>query len=282
MHFHISQNGRQYGPLTVDEIRKRMVAGDFAEDDLAWTEGMDGWKPLKEALPEPLTPPPLFQQASAPKPISLPARSQAASWELSEERTSGLAVTSLVCGLLGFVLLFPSLLAVIFGHVARGAIARSGGSLKGGGMALAGLIMGYVMMALIPVIGILAALMVPVLNSVSNKAQELRAAKNAHQLVLGLQANALDHDGAFPPDLETLFAEGILNDPEPLKCPLGNEAQDIGWEYLGAGIKNDAAPDTVLLRNPSLGRGGIRIEGRVDGSVETMRQSLPGNQPGDP
>ncbi|MEN5061101.1 DUF4190 domain-containing protein [Luteimonas sp. TWI1416] len=60
-------------------------------------------------------------------------------------RTSALAVTSLVCGLLGWSLLpwLGSLVAVITGHLARAEIRRTS-ELDGDGMAVAGLVLGYV------------------------------------------------------------------------------------------------------------------------------------------
>lgn len=61
--------------------------------------------------------------------------------------TNGLAVASLVCGLAGWFLLpvIAPLLAVIFGHMARGQIRNSGEG--GGGMAVAGLVLGYLSLA---------------------------------------------------------------------------------------------------------------------------------------
>jgi hypothetical protein len=44
--------------------------------------------------------------------------------------------------------LIPSILAVIFGHIAKGEIRASGGQQGGDGMALAGLILGYTGLAL--------------------------------------------------------------------------------------------------------------------------------------
>jgi len=58
--------------------------------------------------------------------------------------TSTFAVTSLVCGILGWTL-FPlvgSILAIIFGHMARAEINREQDK-DGDGMAVAGLILGY-------------------------------------------------------------------------------------------------------------------------------------------
>ena len=50
----------------------------------------------------------------------------------------GLAIASLVCGVLGV-----SLIAIILGHISLGKIRRSNGTLKGRGMALTGTILGY-------------------------------------------------------------------------------------------------------------------------------------------
>ena len=50
----------------------------------------------------------------------------------------GLAIASLVCGVLGI-----SLIAIILGHISLGKIRRSNGTLKGRGMALTGTILGY-------------------------------------------------------------------------------------------------------------------------------------------
>ena len=58
------------------------------------------------------------------------------------KKTSALAVTSLLMALLGCG--FLSLPAIICGHIARSKTKRSGGMLTGGGMALAGLIIGYI------------------------------------------------------------------------------------------------------------------------------------------
>lgn len=73
-------------------------------------------------------------------------------------RTEGLAVASLVLGLsilfMWPLALFLSIAAVITGHMARNRIARSGD--QGAGMALAGLIIGYVgiVLSILAIIGI--------------------------------------------------------------------------------------------------------------------------------
>ncbi len=66
-------------------------------------------------------------------------------------RTSGTAIASLIFGIVTWVGLpvIGALVAVICGHVARGEIRRMpAGSIEGDGLAIAGLILGYVQLAL--------------------------------------------------------------------------------------------------------------------------------------
>ncbi len=65
-------------------------------------------------------------------------------------QTSTLAVVSLVFGILGWTLLpfLGSLVAVVCGHMARGEIRRAQGGLEGDGMAVAGLVLGYIVIGL--------------------------------------------------------------------------------------------------------------------------------------
>jgi hypothetical protein len=75
---------------------------------------------------------------------------------MNERKTSPLAIVSLIAGILGWTLLpfLGSLGAIITGHMARGEIRRSNGSLDGDGMAIAGLILGWVSIIL-SILGIL-------------------------------------------------------------------------------------------------------------------------------
>jgi hypothetical protein len=76
-------------------------------------------------------------------------------------------VVSLVFGILSWVMLpvVGPIVAVVAGHMARAEIRRANGQIGGGGMATAGLVLGYLQIALfvlaicaIVAIGILAAL----------------------------------------------------------------------------------------------------------------------------
>ena len=65
-------------------------------------------------------------------------------------QTSGLAVASLVSGILGWTILpwLGSIVAIVTGHIARGEVRRAPERLEGSGLALAGLILGYSMLVL--------------------------------------------------------------------------------------------------------------------------------------
>ncbi|MBN8262845.1 MAG: DUF4190 domain-containing protein [Xanthomonadales bacterium] len=65
-------------------------------------------------------------------------------------QTSALAVVSLVAGVLGWTLLpfLGSIAAVVTGHMARSEIRRAPDRLEGDGLAIAGLVLGYLSIAL--------------------------------------------------------------------------------------------------------------------------------------
>jgi hypothetical protein len=65
------------------------------------------------------------------------------------QKTNGLAIAALICGICGFLLFLPAILGIIFGFIARSQIRKSNGQQKGSGMALAGIIVGFAWVALI-------------------------------------------------------------------------------------------------------------------------------------
>ena len=65
---------------------------------------------------------------------------------LEVNRTEGLAIASLVCGIVGLIAvpLLPSIIAIVLGRQARTRIEESRGELEGAGLAKAGFILGIV------------------------------------------------------------------------------------------------------------------------------------------
>lgn len=69
---------------------------------------------------------------------------------VTPKKDSGLAIASLVCGIAAWII-FPvvaAIAAVVTGHLAKKEIRESGNTLGGDGMALAGLLMGYIQLGL--------------------------------------------------------------------------------------------------------------------------------------
>lgn len=78
--------------------------------------------------------------------------------------TNGLALASLICSIASFVLLpgVAAVLGVVFGHLALGQIRESQGHEEGRGMAMTGLILGYVNLALCVLLVALVILVIAV------------------------------------------------------------------------------------------------------------------------
>lgn len=77
--------------------------------------------------------------------------------------TNGLAIAALVLGILGFIAYaIPAILALIFGYRAKGQIDASGGAQGGRGMAVAGIVLGWIWIGIYLVI-----LLIVVIASVS-------------------------------------------------------------------------------------------------------------------
>lgn len=70
--------------------------------------------------------------------------------------TNGMAIASLVCSLFGWICIIGGILGIIFGFMALGQIRQSG---QGGrGMAIAGIVIGVIVTALVILAGILGTM----------------------------------------------------------------------------------------------------------------------------
>jgi hypothetical protein len=78
-------------------------------------------------------------QTYAPAPAASPAPANPA----VPRSTNGLAIAAMVLGIL-WVYWIGSILALVFGYVAKGQINASGGQQGGRGMAIAGIVLGWV------------------------------------------------------------------------------------------------------------------------------------------
>jgi hypothetical protein len=199
--WYYGKGAQQFGPIDEATLRARIATGEVSGSDLIWTEGMVEWIPLSKVSQ--FSDPdncrhsaPLVKvsvktgddvtfvtdvldqvdaafgelgDANKPSPYAPPAANPVASVvgggvQLAPP-TSGLAIASMVCGILSLFFCFCGgmllgIPAVICGHMALkqtgsespGMPPRMGGR----GMAIAGLIMGYIGILLI-ILGIIGS-----------------------------------------------------------------------------------------------------------------------------
>lgn len=142
MEFYIARDGQQSGPFSEEEVRRKLTSGEILPTDRGWREGMAEWTPLS-AFPN------LAAPAAAGSAALIPSNGIAPSY-YPPATTSGMAVASLVMGILSFTFfpILPAILAVIFGHSALSTIRSSQGRITGDGLAIAGLVLGYIWVGL--------------------------------------------------------------------------------------------------------------------------------------
>ena len=127
-------------------------------DQIGQPGGYAGPPPSREAYaPPPPPPPPPAPVAVQPAYAVVPAVAPAPVYPpqpypgypvVVAARTNGLAIASLVLGIV-WVYWIGSVLAVIFGHVALSQINKSNGTQQGRGMAIAGLVLGWIGVAVL-------------------------------------------------------------------------------------------------------------------------------------
>jgi len=99
------------------------------------------------AGPPPASPPPAMPPPAPTPPPAPPAYGQQPGGYgyQSTPRTNGLAIASLVLGIAQiFLCIIGAILALVFGYISRRQIDESGGTQGGRGMAIAGIILGWI------------------------------------------------------------------------------------------------------------------------------------------
>lgn len=159
-------------------------------------------------------------------------------------KTSGLAITSLVLGLLSFcTFLLTAPLAVILGIISLIMISRSKGQLKGTGMAIAGI---AVPVVALPFVAILMGVLMPAIAKVRCVAQQQICANNLKQLGVVLQVYADDNDRQYPTaDKWCDLLKPYYGNEKALICPSAGQGQ---CHYaINPQAEPNSPPDVVLL-----------------------------------
>jgi len=145
----------------------------------------------------------------------------------AEQKTSGLAIASLVLGISSFACLGPlcGIPAIITGHIALSK-TRGGPHAPGGmGMAIAGLVLGYANILVMMLALMTLPIMLPALARAREAARRASCANNMKQVGLVFKMFASEHGGEFP-ELSS----------EPGRLMFANEGSDAEYpvfpEYL--------------------------------------------------
>ncbi len=138
-------------------------------------------------------------------------------------------------------------------------------------MAIAGLIMGYLGFGLV-FIAVLASLAVPAFTMVQQQGMQMKVVNNAKQIVIGMKQYAADHDGKYPPTLDTLFEEQILPDRKLLEFPAAINVPGQGWDYRGTELTDRSNGRAIVLITKKAVGSKKKIIARNDGSVEVVKE----------
>lgn len=158
MDWFYAKHGKQDGPVDVATLRGKLTSGEIAPTDLVWKEGMAEWTAAGDvaelsASPAPTAAPGgmLVQPGQVPGQPYV-GQPYPGAYGPPMAPTCGMAIASMVCGIIGLMLCYfsgiVSLPAVICGHVAMKQINNAVVPMGGRGMAIAGLVTGYIGLAM--------------------------------------------------------------------------------------------------------------------------------------
>ena len=164
-------------------------------------------------------------------------------------KTSGLAIASLVLGILSFFTCFITAIpAIILGVVGLLKINKSSGQLKGTGLAIAGMALPAIA---VPIMAMLMAILMPALNNVKLLAQRQVCMTNMRGLGAAIVVYANDYDDKYPTASQwcDLLIEYADVDPKSFRCRAGSDGEfSYGFNENLDGLGfDDASADTVML-----------------------------------
>jgi prepilin-type processing-associated H-X9-DG protein len=164
-------------------------------------------------------------------------------------KTSALAITSMILGILSFcTFLLTAPLALILGIIALVKIAKSNGRLKGTGMAIIGIVVPVVAL---PIVAIMMGIMLPGLAQARSAAQRVVCINNLKQLGVATMLYAKDNNDRYPSsDKWCDLLKPYYKDDKLLICPSASHAKcsyamNKNLPEFTKQVKNPA--ETILL-----------------------------------
>jgi hypothetical protein len=145
MQIHVAREGKELGVFSLEEINRQLAAGTLRLTDLAWHDGAAGWAELS-------TLPGVGAAPSGAIPPTMPVVAASSAAVVPPRQSEQLAVLSLIfsiLGLCGFCCGFfmtAAIAGIVCGHIALSRIKANPGR-EGHGLAMAGVIIGYIAVA---------------------------------------------------------------------------------------------------------------------------------------
>jgi prepilin-type processing-associated H-X9-DG protein len=240
----LGADGKEYGPVNGDLLRRWIAEGRANKQTQILLEGSAEWQTLASVAE--------FAAAFADAQGVPPALAAAP----AEAKTSGMAIASLVLGALGFCGI-TALVGMVLGVVSLVKISRSGGRLSGQGMAIAGICLsGFMLLMAIPIMG---ALTLPALARAKQKAQRINCVNNMKQLALAVRFYSGDHNDQLPPAATWCDAiQGGNGSPGIFQCP-AEPNRRCAYAFnakLDGKKEKEVNPQTVLLFESDAGWNG--------------------------
>ena len=240
----LGADGKEYGPVNGDVLRQWITQGRANAQSRVKPEGSAEWQTLA-SVPE-------FQAVFTASPAAPPSLPTAP----AEVKTSGMAIASLVLGILGMCGI-TALAGLILGIISLGKINRSGGKLSGQGLAIAGIcVSGFMLLFSIP---IMAGMTLPALARAKQKAQSINCVNNMKQLALAVRVYAANHNDLLPPTATWCDAIlGGVGSAKVFQCPAepGDRCSYAFNVRLDGKKENEINPQTVLLFESDAGWNG--------------------------
>ncbi len=245
-------HGLAEGPYSVEQLQVWLREGRVLPSVDACREGESTWLPLSEwpdfrpVSPEPSAlPPPLPSRSTSPPPRpAIPSARPA---------FSRLAIVSVVLGVVGF-LIVPGIIGIVCGLSALVSIRRHRGRIRGAGLAVLGLVLSFVTMA----IAVVAALVF--IRQQEQQQQPWRTAprqasagcwQNLPKLGKAVMLYANDHGDVFPASTnwcdavkEYVPSLGVFTCPG---APVTATSVFAFNQELSGKTLDDTPPDTVML-----------------------------------
>jgi prepilin-type processing-associated H-X9-DG protein len=259
-YFVLGTDLKEYGPVSLEDLQKWVREGRANAQTKVRAEGGGDWVPLSD-VPEFVS----AYKTGSPPPFS------AAPPQAAVGKTSALAITSLVLGILGVVSCgATALIGLILGIMAIVRISNSQGRLEGKGLAIAGTVVSGFFLLLVPVF---AAMLLPALAAAKQKALLINCLNNEKQLALGLRIYSTDNHNHLPAATNWCDAvKASVGSEKTFRCPVNGATNRCDYAFnakLDGVDLTQVNPKTVLLFESDAGwnaQGGTEILSARHGS----------------